>query len=589
MSPERGPPRVLAVLVPALPLQRVLRERPPAGALAVVSEGAVCHATAPALAAGVRPGDSLVQARAACAGLEAVPLDAAADRAALRALAEALLSLSPVVEVAFPDAVLLDAAGARLSGSEPEAFGACAGGASARPLPATWASRAGWRWPTARGWRWRSPATPAGSGRGRRRARGRWRSPRCRSRRSTCPPRWRAGSPRWEWRARARWPRSRRRRSPTASAPRARRPAGCPVGSIRGRSSPSPPRPSRTSAGTSRARWACSRGAEPVIFAAKRLADRVAARLAGRGLGASRLRLTLFLDPRGEERVDLPLARPGADAALWLAPLRERLAGLRLPAPVRALDLAVVEAAEVPAEQLAVGDRPEVTRALDVALSRLAARLGERSLFAAESADRHRPEAAYRETPFRHGGAGRSARSGSGDGHRNRHGDVPHASSNHRVRSSRWARVAGSPRSASTARCAPSSPSPDPSGSPASGGTSPSTATTTGSGSTGWARPGSTATAATAGSGSTASSTERACLPATQSCAAGPASPSWKGRATRRSWWTAPPTWGSRRWRSPTAAASTASCGPMPGPASGGSRSSSAPRWPATGSDRDRG
>ncbi|MBS1111191.1 MAG: hypothetical protein H6Q88_3183, partial [Anaeromyxobacteraceae bacterium] len=46
MSPERGPPRVLAVVVPALPLQRVLRERPPAGALAVVSEGAVCHATA---------------------------------------------------------------------------------------------------------------------------------------------------------------------------------------------------------------------------------------------------------------------------------------------------------------------------------------------------------------------------------------------------------------------------------------------------------------------------------------------------------------------------------------------------------------
>jgi protein ImuB len=49
-----------------------------------------------------------------------------------------------------------------------------------------------------------------------------------------------------------------------------------------------------------------------------------------------------------------------------------------------------------------------------VALSRLTARLGERSLFAAESADRHRPEAAYRATPFRRGGAGRGA--GSGDG-----------------------------------------------------------------------------------------------------------------------------------------------------------------------------
>jgi protein ImuB len=143
--------------------------------------------------------------------------------------------------------------------------------------------------------------------------------------------------------------------------------------------------------------------AEPVVFAAKRLADRVAARLAGRGLGASRLRLTLLLDPRGEERVDLPLARPGAEVAAWMVPLRERVAGLRLPAPVRALDLAVVEAGEVPAEQLAVGDRPEVARALDVALSRLAARLGDRSLFAAEAADRHRPEAAYRAGPFLRG------------------------------------------------------------------------------------------------------------------------------------------------------------------------------------------
>jgi len=155
---------------------------------------------------------------------------------------------------------------------------------------------------------------------------------------------------------------------------------------------------------------------EPLIFAVKRLADRVAARLAGRGLGASRLRLTLFLDPRGEERVDLPLARPGAEAGPWMDPLRERLGRLRLPAPVRGLDLSVVEAAEIPAEQLAVGDRPEVARALDVALARLVARLGDGALFAAESADRHRPEAAYRAAPFRRSGGDRRAGSGPGPG-----------------------------------------------------------------------------------------------------------------------------------------------------------------------------
>ncbi len=415
MSPERGPPRVLAVVVPALPLQRVLRERPPAGALAVVSEGAVCHATAPALAAGVRPGDSLVQARAACAGLDVVPLDAAADRAALRALAEALLSLSPVAEVAFPDAVLLDAAGARLSGSEPEAFeralaeralGLCrhmgfqgrvavADGKGVALALARHTGRERTRAAPGEGALALAPL-PLGA--------------------LDLPSevaRWLSAVGVESAGALAALPAetlAHRFGAPGAAAGRLSRGVD--------------PRPLVPFAPETfpHERWDLEsevgvlESAEPVIFAAKRLADRVAARLAGRGLGASRLRLTLFLDPRGEERVDLPMARPGADAALWLAPLRERLAGLRLPAPVRALDLAVVEAAEVPAEQLAVGDRPEVTRSLDVALSRLAARLGERSLFAAESADRHRPEAAYRETPFRHGRADRSAGSGSGDG-----------------------------------------------------------------------------------------------------------------------------------------------------------------------------
>ena len=415
MSPERGPPRVLAVAVPALPLQRVLRERPPAGALAVVSEGVVRHATAPALSAGVRPGDSLVQARAACAGLEAVPLDAAADRAALRALAEALLSLSPVAEVAFPDAVLLDAAGARLAGSEPEA--------SERVL----AERA---LGLCRDMGFQGRVAVA-DGKGvalalvRHAGRERMRAAPGEGARALAPlplealdlpaevARWLSAVGVESVGALAALPAetlAHRFGAPGAAAGRLSRGID--------------PRPLVPFAPETfpHERWDLEgevgvlESAEPVLFAAKRLADRVAARLAGRGLGASRLRLTLFLDPRGEERVDLPLARPGADAALWLAPLRERLAGLRLPAPVCSLDLAVVEAAEVPAEQLAVGDRPEVARALEVALSRLTARLGERSLLAAEAADRHRPEAAYRATPFRRGGAGRGAGAGQGTG-----------------------------------------------------------------------------------------------------------------------------------------------------------------------------
>jgi protein ImuB len=411
VSPERAPPRVLALVVPELSLQRVLRSRPPAGALAVIAEGAVRHATPGALAAGVRPGDSLVQARAACAALEAVPLDAAADRAALRALAETLLSLSPAVEVAPPDAVLLDASGMRLAGREPAAAELALAGA-VRSI----CGEMGWQGRVAladgkavalalarHGGPERTRAAP-GEG----------------ARELAPLPIEALGLPAEV----ARWlaavgvgsvgalamlpPGSLAQRFGAAGAAAARLARGedlRPLVPFRPETFP-------------REHWDLEgevgvlSSAEPVIFAAKRLADRVAARLAGRGMGASRLRLTLLLDPRGEERVDLPLARPGADAAAWMIPLRERLSGLRLPAPVRALDLAVVEAAEVPAEQLAVGDRPEVARALDVALSRIAARLGEESLFAAEAADRHRPEAAYRPAPFRRSAPPRDAAAG---------------------------------------------------------------------------------------------------------------------------------------------------------------------------------
>ncbi|HET8724061.1 MAG TPA: DNA polymerase Y family protein [Anaeromyxobacteraceae bacterium] len=400
MSPERPPPRVLALVVPELPLQRILRSRPPARALAVVAEGTVRHATPAALQAGVRPGDSLVQARAACAALEAVPLDAAADRAALRALAEALLALSPAVEVAPPDAVLLDAAGARLAGREPaaaeqalaeaalalcgemgwQARVAVADGKAVAQALARHAGRERVRAAPGEGARGLAPLPVESLGL------------------SSEVGGWLGAVGITTVGALAALPAGslaqRFGAAGAAAARLARGEDGRPLVPFRPETFPREGWDLEAEVGV-------LSSAEPVLFAVKRLADRVAARLAGRGMGASRLRLTLRLDPRGEERMDLPLSRPGADAAAWMLPLRERLSGLRLPAPVRALDLAVVEAAEVPAEQLAVGDRPEVARALEVALARLAARLGEGALFAAETADRHRPEAAYRPAPFR--------------------------------------------------------------------------------------------------------------------------------------------------------------------------------------------
>ncbi|HET9552636.1 MAG TPA: hypothetical protein VFP50_06665, partial [Anaeromyxobacteraceae bacterium] len=75
LRPGAGPQpgaRVLALHLPALPLQRLARgrERPDAGRpVAVVEEGRVVACDAAARAAGVRPGDALAQALAACGGL----------------------------------------------------------------------------------------------------------------------------------------------------------------------------------------------------------------------------------------------------------------------------------------------------------------------------------------------------------------------------------------------------------------------------------------------------------------------------------------------------------------------------------------
>jgi len=142
-------------------------------------------------------------------------------------------------------------------------------------------------------------------------------------------------------------------------------------------------------------------GAEPVLFVLKRLADRVAARLSGRGLGASRLTVTLKLDPRGEERLSIPLAQPSASGARWLLASRDRLMALRLPGAVVGVRLTVVEVALLQAAQLALGDRPEAQAALETVLARLSGRLGDGAVVAAEPVARYRPEAAWHPVPFR--------------------------------------------------------------------------------------------------------------------------------------------------------------------------------------------
>jgi protein ImuB len=404
---------VLALLVPALPLQRLLRARggrQPGRPLAILAEGRVVHCDAPARAAGVRPGQTAAEALSACGRLEGVPLDEAADRSALRALAEAVLLLAPAGEVAEPDMLLLDASAAHLCA--PAAAGPEAGeqALAERVLAAATAMGYEARVAVASG---RAPA--AGVAR-----HGAWASREA--------PGWARGwvrvPPGETARALAGLPLASLGLEPGVVAQLAGlgvRDAGAlarlPPGSLAHRFGPAGVRAARLARGEDGGPLvpylprtlpeeavdleAPAESAEPLLFALKRLADRVSARLAGRGLGATRLRLTFGLDPRGEERIVVPLAQPTASAARWLVPAKELLFALRLPGAVVALRLAALEVGPIPAEQLAFGDRPEVLAALDAVLARLATRLGDEALFAAEPVERHRPEGAYRPVPFR--------------------------------------------------------------------------------------------------------------------------------------------------------------------------------------------
>jgi protein ImuB len=403
---------VAAIHVPDLPLQRILRERDGRSRtpIAVLGEGCIVCCDAEARAAGVRPGMTAAQALGALGRLETIPLDVAGDRAALRALAEALLALAPAVEVSPPDALLLDASAAHLvSGLGPEQAGTeqAERGLAARALALVGEMGYAARIAAATG---RAPA----------------RALACHTRGETI-----------------RWVPHAGTRQALASLPLsalglgeavvarlgelgvvdagglARLPEGTlahrfgPEGVLAARlargedASPLVPYLPETLPEEGAELEGPAESAEPLLFVLKRLADRVASRLLGRGLGATRLKLVLKLEPRGEERIEAPLAQPTAVAARWLAPLKEHLFTLRLPGAVVGLRLVAVEVAPVAVEQLvlrqAQDSRPEVVAALEGVLARLAVRLGAQALIAAEPVERYRPERAYRAVPFRAG------------------------------------------------------------------------------------------------------------------------------------------------------------------------------------------
>ncbi len=419
----RGPcPRVVAVHVPDVGLQRVLRHRDGALAsrqapLAIERNGAIVACDAEARAAGIRPGDRVVQARAASSDLVVLAADDDADRGVLEAFAEALLAIAPAVEIAPPDTLLLDASGAHLlddlEGERVLADRAVALAADLglRCRAAVASGRAPARALAAHG-RVTGPVTPDdtagalaalpieslgldGALAARLGALGlRTIADLARMPGETLAHRLGAqGLAAWRV-ARGDDP------SPLvpfvpATLPEERIDLDAPVESV-----------------------------EPLLFALKRTCDRAALRLAGRGLGATRLSLRFGLDPAGEERLEVAFAGASNAASRWLLVLRERLASLRLPGAVVGVALSVVEAGPASVEQLAIDDRPRQLVAIETVLERLEARLGKDALFAARAADRHRPERAYAPAAFLPNARLRKTTADQGVGRRRAQGHV---------------------------------------------------------------------------------------------------------------------------------------------------------------------
>lgn len=162
--------------------------------------------------------------------------------------------------------------------------------------------------------------------------------------------------------------------------------------------------------------------AQGLVFALRPGVERLAARLEGRGLAATRLVLglvsmadarqpdvtpvSLFEQgelrplPRVRKEVVLDLARPAVQARALLDVLRDRLATTALESAVVALDLGVDETTARTA-QLLLGQRPRALEALDGVLARLQARLGSDSVGAMALTESWLPEEASQMVPFR--------------------------------------------------------------------------------------------------------------------------------------------------------------------------------------------
>lgn len=146
-------------------------------------------------------------------------------------------------------------------------------------------------------------------------------------------------------------------------------------------------------------------GSEPLLFALRGVAARLAARLAGRGLAAEKLELRLehdrsiarLHDKSEQTKLGFALSTPLTREDEIRRVVASRLERTRLPAPTVALELAAPSVVSAKARQLELGEAltggVDIERELPLVLAEIGADIGEDRVGVLEIRDAHRLEA----------------------------------------------------------------------------------------------------------------------------------------------------------------------------------------------------
>lgn len=154
---------------------------------------------------------------------------------------------------------------------------------------------------------------------------------------------------------------------------------------------------------------------DSVLFLLKRLFDRIEARLYARGRAADSVRLVFTTGPmRRRERIRLKLNQPSRSSRVMLRLAQEKLSGA-LSGAIWNIAVEVTPVADLGSQLDLFTLHEQRVEKVEELIDRLRVSLGEQAVFAASLHDSHRPEAAWGPEPFEPTRAFREAPSPRGE------------------------------------------------------------------------------------------------------------------------------------------------------------------------------